>query len=270
VFQPHLGEFPFLPEADGANPTVYGAHWLPAMLMGVDNLGYIQRSSVPNRNNLRRKPYLWYAPDPLGAGKPLDQRALYIDPGGVRTKATKDLPGRDNRQLFLDWDTGTAFMRMRDLPVIVDAFDQPILYYVANTHGRVTNMVGDKRDPTNTYDGQDQQKGVPFYFHEDNIGFTGDADANQLGWDFGARQKGHAIADSGEELTATTLVLPGNRNTFARYIVDRNIWSSLRGSPVSTSPLRPVNADTYLLISAGPDGLYGTNDDVTNMPAWPD
>jgi hypothetical protein len=27
---------------------------------------------------------------------------------------------------------------------------------------------------------------------------------------------------------------------------------------------KPKNADSFLLISAGPDGLYGTPDDVTN------
>ncbi len=30
--------------------------------------------------------------------------------------------------------------------------------------------------------------------------------------------------------------------------------------------LRPVNADSFLLISAGVDGRYGTNDDITNFP----
>jgi hypothetical protein len=27
----------------------------------------------------------------------------------------------------------------------------------------------------------------------------------------------------------------------------------------------PVNADSYVLISAGADGLYGTADDITNF-----
>jgi len=35
-----------------------------------------------------------------------------------------------------------------------------------------------------------------------------------------------------------------------------------------TQPLRPVNPDTYLLISPGADGLYGTPDDLSNMPAF--
>ena len=47
-FDAHLGQFPFLEDVSDSNPpVVYGAHWLPAMLMGVDNLGYVKRSSVP-------------------------------------------------------------------------------------------------------------------------------------------------------------------------------------------------------------------------------
>jgi hypothetical protein len=161
---------------------------------------------------------------------------------------------------------------MQGLPVIVDAFDQPILYYVANKHGKLTNMVGDQRDLNNNYNGNDQQKGIPFYFHEDNEGFTGYG-AEESGWNFGSAQRGHAIAESGEELTAPGFwdpAQPENRETFARYILDRNLWQSLSPESPPTTPLRPVNPDTYLLISAGPDGLYGTNDDVSNLPAWPD
>jgi len=39
------GRFPFL---DETKPKVTGAHWLPAMLMGPDTLGYLKRSTVPN------------------------------------------------------------------------------------------------------------------------------------------------------------------------------------------------------------------------------
>ena len=37
------------------------------------------------------------------------------------------------------------------LPVIVDAFDQPILYYVASKHGTTSNMVEAKRLEDNNY-----------------------------------------------------------------------------------------------------------------------
>ena len=41
------GRFPFL-GTGGSRPRVYGAHWLPFFLMGMDTLGYVQLSSVPS------------------------------------------------------------------------------------------------------------------------------------------------------------------------------------------------------------------------------
>ena len=46
---------------------------------------------------------------------------------------------------------------------------------------------------------------------------------------------------------------------FARYIHDH------KSEQASAGPVKPVNPDTYLLISAGPDGIYGTNDDINNF-----
>jgi hypothetical protein len=43
-------------------------------------------------------------------------------------------------------------------------------------------------------------------------------------------------------------------NSFARFILD----ASVKARPT------PVQKDTYLLISAGPDAIYGSDDDVIN------
>ncbi len=278
-FLSHEGRFPFYdPVSSSTPPVVFGAHWLPAMLMGVDNLGYVKRSRVPK--DMRDEPWCWY-PNPQGTTcsttGTIDRMPLYLDPGNTRTRPTEALPGRPNRVLFPDWDWDQQNAnRESRLPVIVDAFDQPILYYVANKHGRVSNMVEDIHLLTNAlYDRtEEQQKGVPYYFHQDNQGFTGTSsdpdDTAQLGWDFGGRPKGHAIGSSGALLDPLQLVNNANRETFARNIVDRQLFGALGESPLVTRPLRPVNADTYLLISAGRDGRYGTSNDVTNMPPWPD
>jgi len=269
-FDAFLGEFPFMPGPDETKPVIYGAHWLPAMLMGVDQLGYIKPKSVPNKAGLRQKPWLWYTPDPMNVGgvvKPLAREPFYLDPGNIRLKATADLPGLENRDFFPDWE------EMNQLPVIVDAFDQPILYYVASKHGTTSNMVEAKRLKDNNYDrNQAQKKGVPYFFHQDNEGFTGtDRDptnTTELGWDFARLQHGHDIAISGEDLTPDQLLDPDNRETFARYIIDRNLWKNLSPDTNPSQPIRPVNADTFLLISAGPDGIFGSNKDVSNLPAF--
>ncbi len=267
VFQSLLGEFPFLEK----KPAVTGAHWLPAMLMGVDQLGYVKRSIVPNKDDLQKLPWKWYTPDPLNEGKPLQPRGgPYADTNGLAVKKMKDLPGRPNKTLFTSWDD------IQDLPVVVDAFDQPILYYAANAHGRESNMAEDVRKVDNNYTGGDQQNGPPMYFHQDNIPFTGKGDTEpERGWDFGNTGARHTIARSGAGDTAVNLVdpniTPERRDTFARYIVDRKLYSNYAAHPTDARPnmpLRAVNPDGYLLISAGVDGRYGTNDDVSNLPPW--
>ena len=267
AFKPELGQFPFLRD----NPAVTGAHWLPAMLMGVDQQGYIKRSAVPNVGELRREPFNWYTPNAIEPGKSITDRApLYLDPS-IPTKKTRDLPGRPNRDLFPDWGNEVDPRTMSFLPVVVDAFDQPVLYYAANTHGKPTNMVADMHDPKNSYSGGIQQEGPPFYFHEDNKPFTGgptDSEAER-GWDFGNTGANHAIAVSGAAFGRNELISPANRQNFARYVIDRKIYASFPAARSSDVPFRPVNADSYLLISAGVDGRFGTADDVSNLPPWP-
>ena len=255
------GKFPFLEN----RPVVYGAHWLPAMLMGVDAQGYIPRKAVPN--DRRNMPEQWYNP-PAGVDAIKGRSPLYLDPNGVRLIRTMELPGRppeDLETLFPDWDA------MDELPVVADAFDQPLLYYAANTHGRESNMVGESHDPDNKYDGsaETQEKGPPYYFHQDNIGFTGLDE--QKGWDFGSSGGDHPIRVPGHEATPRQIVNKP-RESFAGYIIDRKIYQKHRLTgpdskpPPNTTPLRPVNPDTYLLISPGVDGFYGTTDDITNFP----
>jgi len=263
TFESHLGEFPFLEN----KPKIYGAHWLPAMLIGPDANGYISKRTVSNKNEIRSQPEKWYTPDPYGDDTTIERKPLYID-ANTRMLLTQDLPGRVNRSdFFQDWDPGLGTKSVESLPVIVDGFDQPLLYYAANRHGKVTNMVGDLHDKDNNYDNSTpQQKGVPYYFHQDNEGFTGSEE--KPGWNFNGK---HPLANSGAELTANEIILPENTKTFARYILDRKIYTNLtlENTVNPNAQLRPVNADTYLLISAGPDGRYGTNDDVSNLPPQP-
>ena len=251
---------------------MYGAMWLPAMLMGFDQLGYIKPSSVPNKNQLREKPEEWYTPDPDGDETiQLSRSPFYMDPDTTRTLKLRQLPGRGP-----DWWTnesgwvGSEDTGIRDMPVIVDSFDYTMLYFVAHRNGRPTNMVEDELDEGNEYTGGPQQTGPPYYFHNDNHGFTGHAEEGNLeeeGWNFNGV---HPIAESGADYTAVDLVSDEKPFSFAKYIVDRKILRDLRaqGDPNQSAPLRPVNSDSFLLISPGPDGLYGTADDVSNMPAF--
>jgi type II secretory pathway pseudopilin PulG len=259
------GRFPFAENT----PVVCGAHWLPAMLMGVDGQGYISPQSVPKTDDHRTRPWDWYRPPPDGPDPPFSRSNLYADPGGLDIITTRTLPGSRDTRLFPDWAD------MRDLPVIVDPFDQAVLYYVANANGKGTNMVGKERAVDNVYKRGPQENGPPIYFHQDNQPFTGEGltveeDGPVDGWNFGGGS--HAISDPGESLTASDITEGLKRDTFARFILDRKQYQSLQvkelegSDPSADTPLRPVNPDSYLLISAGVDGRYGTNDDITNFP----
>ena len=252
-FQPHLGQFPFLdPESSGSPPVTYGAQWLPAMLIGNDALGYVPRSAVPKA--IRIEPWKWYTPDPLqNDGDPIPRSPLYVDSTSLRLIPTKDLPGFRNEAVFPDsqWDV------TKRMPVIADAFDQPILYYAANAFGTNRNMVEPIRTANNQYaDGQ------PRYFHGDNAGFTGTGDQDgEEGWDFGGGK--HMIAEPGDE----PALVGQDTKTFANFIRDQAAARAQADNPnPDDAPHRPLNPDSYLLISAGIDGVYGTPDDITNFP----
>jgi type II secretion system protein G len=259
------GKFPFQ-GTSGSHPVAYGAQWLPAMLMGTDLRGFVRRSDVPP--NLRNKPYEWYEQEPEGRTDPLARAPLYLNPEDVRLLKTGAVPGRSLAAdtFFPNWDT------MKDLPVIADPYDQPILYYAANTHGSEANMLSDRHRDDNDYSTED---GPPVYFHADNAGYTGTSSGGQVanGWDFSNRvrplagrgERLHHIQISGAGVTAADI--DENRFTFAYEIHDQNAHSRMPDGATNW-PLKAVRDNSYLLITAGVDGRYGTNDDVSNLPQF--
>lgn len=246
------GRFPYV-KSTGGFPRVYGAHFLAAMLVGADGLGFIQRRNVPR--DLLGSPDEWYFPTDITAD-PIPRASTYVDATKVRLVKTGELLGRPPAGVQID---------APNVPVIVDTFDQPVLYYAANRSGSPRNMVEREHRSDSKY-----PDGPPYYFHQDNELFTGvptgpGPEDFDPGWDFG-NGGDHWIARAGDDLTAADIGDDENRNTFARYILDNNAYAALQ-RPDDKDPLRPANADSFLLISAGTDGLFGTSDDVNNLPA---
>lgn len=139
--------------------------------------------------------------------------------------------------------------------LFTDSFDMPILYYRANPSAKY--MTGKKgSNPV-----------VPgIYAQEDNGLITGTKNIPNYdtpGIDFGTGSLAdepdlrHRIAKTEypEPLPATSkLDDPIFDNTFERFIWDRTVKA--RNTP--------VRRDSYLLLCAGPDGVFGTNDDIGN------
>lgn len=132
------------------------------------------------------------------------------------------------------------------LRVFVDEFGHPILYYRARR--AATLMLT-----------PDDDSAVGIYDHRDNQFLTGSVQTGANPCLF--TNKPHPIA----KVTKTSpagypAAIPdpidaaAYNGTFARYIWDSTV--TVRNTP--------VNRDTFLLISAGPDGIYGNRDDVTN------
>ncbi|MBL7186604.1 MAG: hypothetical protein ISS70_09780 [Phycisphaerae bacterium] len=46
---------------------------------------------------------------------------------------------------------------------------------------------------------------------------------------------------------------------------DPKIFYEISRDDRANGPSKPHRADTFILLSAGPDGLYGTADDITNF-----
>jgi hypothetical protein len=101
------------------------------------------------------------------------------------------------------------------------------------------------------------------FWQEDNGIITGShngADPEYHGIDFGAgwidddNTYFHRIGDAVAPLPQVDLTEERFEYSLARFIRDPSVQA--RNTP--------VRRDSYMLISAGPDGTYGTEDDVTN------
>ena len=115
-----------------------------------------------------------------------------------------------------------------DVLVIADIFAMPVLYFKADT----------------------TEKGLAIYKRDDNKGFEKDP----------------------EDPTDTTKhplfedAAPGGTNLPAD-ITAGNAFQQFTWNPqIPTPKPQPHKKDSFLLISAGPDRLYGTDDDVCNYP----
>ena len=142
--------------------------------------------------------------------------------------------------------------------VFADAWGHPILYYRARRAARAIIPLTAGNPPT---------PGV--YEPVDNAAIVGDfAEGGGqpiVGLEFVVGIK-HKLGKVQRDLsptddprvfdpTASTIYKTNHAESFERYIWDSKV----------TGRITPVNKDTFLLVSAGPDASYGTADDVTNF-----
>ncbi|MFQ5591513.1 MAG: type II secretion system protein [Phycisphaerae bacterium] len=166
----------------------------------------------------------------------------------MREKHVRALGELEDTGVITQW-TAPNTPETRRLPLFVDPWDRPILYYRANTGAKM--MIGTAA-----------KRGI--YYQDDNALITGSTDVGESGIDFGYGPLDISGAAAGavyHRLLWTAQPIPTEDmndgkydDSFARFIWDKSVKARLE----------PVRKDSYLLITAGPDGVYGSLDDITN------
>ncbi|NLE59370.1 MAG: hypothetical protein GX616_13495 [Planctomycetes bacterium] len=226
------------PHVPGATIEPSGASLLLWALIGADGLGTPGFRDLDGDNNWRNdttcnaaKPGLYditnNQPDRTRAGP-------FVSPESVKMAQLKRPPNPATPPT-----PGQYFIERYSTPPIsttcfLDAFDRPILYYRANPAG---NAVGGIKAGNAIYD---------LY---DNHIFTG-LDGGP-GMNLGAGLV-HDISRLG---TFPSLGAEPTKPSFAHTIWD----------PKATAVNRPQRPDSYILLSPGPEGKWGTADDIGNI-----
>lgn len=268
------GKNPF--EPDGSNIYLTGAQWITLQLAGVDFEGYvkpsIQQDSDAN-NKIDEKDWLdWYSLTPK---RQYTRSNRYITADG-KTAKSPDKLSKDNPEISLvpdvllgaeeggaggdsDWSNG-------DVPMFIDAFNRPILYYAANS-------VAKEAFTTGMPSGSDFKLGK--YDQSDNAYITGTDGMNGLtpvaardGWSLTGQQSAGFLHPLGKFDVAKTKILNSewpDPDTFPAFMADRNAYDNSFRASTNKGKILAHNPDSFILISAGVDGLYGNGDDVKNF-----
>ncbi len=252
---PHVTDSTYGNYPGGAScPRVSGASLLTWALAGADLMGTPGFRDL-NGNNIWEDntgsksgsgaEYNLYAiysashPDLALQGKPVHTRSgPFVDISKMRfPKQVK------SGEYWFELDELVGRPRLTSI-AFLDSFGQPILYYKANPAGNV--MAANNRS------GDDQ--GI--YTLEDNAYITGSSDD---GLDLGAG----AIDTSGRHHYMGIRDTSQNPEQWERSF-DRTIWNptaTVGGGTIA----RPHRPDSFILISAGPDGIFGSADDIANF-----
>lgn len=177
----------------------------------------------------------------LNGSVPFYPRSSFVDQSKMKFTPRK-VVGTD---LFFEVPAGQGQLAA---PAFLDGFDQPILYYKANP-GRpklTCNMT-----PSQFFNATNSAN-TGIY----NLADNGNIASLNDGLDFGAG-KTHFAGGLGNVFGQRA---PGAEN----HPTFRNSFGWTVFNP-SATVWTPHNADSFILLSAGPDGKFGTPDDIANF-----
>lgn len=266
-FNAELGRYP---RSSGQNPfetgdvPLSGAQWLILELAGADLKGYVKKTKTEfydtdNDGVIDADDWLeWYSLDYPGKLE-YHRFGPFIDVGANIAQSPEFF--RDNTGVTPNLPTGLelgdSVWANEKLPFAVDSFGLPILYYVANEHAKwpFTSPAGSKN-------------AIGHYDQDDNWQITGSAVRSEDGWDLGAGKDPDPLIDSyhylyrlGWSSSSDPTQVPDPK-TFAAAVYDAGIFEQSKNG--NKGRVWPHNPSTFLFISAGPDAVYGSNDDIKN------
>jgi prepilin-type N-terminal cleavage/methylation domain-containing protein len=211
-----------------------GAHRLAEAMFGIDKLGYSEAfASNPTYGQINCYDFDTASGQPLGwNGGPTTRKAPYVP---VDQLDVDDLRKADIQNTLDSGDASSygyeAKVWENPNPVIFDVVHsddrRPILYFKANKRG--TRIVPDT-NVTGIFDPGDNEQILRVFqrFNE-----------YEVGEDY--------------------------YHGFEKYVWDQRSGNLDNTEPFHDADARPFNRDSYILISAGADALYGTEDDICNF-----
>jgi prepilin-type N-terminal cleavage/methylation domain-containing protein len=257
AFRNDFGDYPPSNPSDGRNPydpcsltpTYCGAQKLADALVGRDMRGFNPQAygDLATTDGGKNKTNDVYYPDlstltadqltvALGGRK-----AMYLDMGtanafrlcaisNVKPGLYANVGGLAPDSTVLCDVYGRMTIQMHEGSVVKEVrVGSPILYYRANTSEKISRRI---------------------YNYYDNYGFVRVKELNDkgLGVQAGLWGDGVSVADA--------------TNNFYGFIRDPRVAPTDNTSPALGMPYR---SDSYILVSAGADGRYGTSDDICNF-----
>jgi prepilin-type N-terminal cleavage/methylation domain-containing protein len=244
--------------ASGSGPLIIGAQRLAEAIVGRDGKGFDPATD-------------WYAPDDSGA------TGLYTDTS-ESMKRRKDLylefkyfEAHTLDEIYPNTDPIFTKNGSVAAPILTDVYNKhvhtttgkrigsPILYFKADRSKREWEFRGNIQGRNGATQVDPEAPDWPDTIYSRWIY---NLDDNRALLDLGFPDPGlsskytrhYPDTDAGDGVDV------GLAGAFYRFITNETMVSA-----GTSNPYRPYNPNTYLLISAGYDGVYGTDDDITNF-----
>jgi len=236
LYKNEFEDYPDSARLDGADKPYPGATRLCEAMLGQDLLGFHPLSRFRADCSINASDKIYDNP-PAGA-------VLYLT-------TAENLKARKGPYLQLE---KTSAYRLSDIYGIDGVGDiTPSLFVLCDVYNRVKNVTTGKGI------------GMPIlYYKADTAGIR--HDPNKLPTPGDPPNKQGNFYDYSDNVDITVLGMPWNPSVpHPMYTTPKIFYINTKNDKIELKDGRPYRADSYILLSAGFDGQYGTPDDIFNF-----